>query len=283
MDAEEQRLKKYGKLLGAILLLALWVGVTFLGGLIMPLEAANQAVLVSTQIAPGLVTASIFLLVVLYFLKWDKLGFNAPRPPRSLLLTWLPMLYIVFLLGGAIVAGLPPVTTIAIVLVNCILVGFSEEVMFRSILFRGALGCMRLWPALLFTSVLFGLIHTLNVFSTGNLAVAMLQACAAFLSGLLYIAIRIRTQSIYPMMVIHTLWDFSLFMVVHASGEIDQKVEVSFGVLVVPLLFIIPLFAYGFYLLRKLDRDFGWMSDVSGRPAPGADAPVETAPVTPVA
>nr|WP_280923354.1 CPBP family intramembrane metalloprotease [Rhizobium halophytocola] len=230
-----------------------------------PQPAANQAVLISGQIALGLVAASIFLLIVLPFLKWDLLGFNAPRPRRSLLITWVPLTYIVLLLGGAIFGGLPPAGTIAIVFANCVLVGFSEEAMFRGILFRGALGCMRLWPALLFTSVIFGLIHTLNVFSTGNLAVAVLQACAAFLSGMLYIAIRIRTQSIYPMMVIHMLWDFSLFMVAHASGPIDQKIEVTFSAIAVPGLIVLPLFAYGFWLLRGLGRDFGWMSDVVKR------------------
>ena len=47
-------------------------------------------------------------------------------------------------------------------------------------------------------------------FDTNDQAV---QALNAFMSGAAYLAIRIRTRSILPIMVIHALWDFTVFLV----------------------------------------------------------------------
>lgn len=262
-----RRMKRIGKFWTALLVLPGWMAVTVLTSLIWPREVASQTSLISERIAEGIIAASVFLLIVLALLRWDRLGFQAPSPPRSALLTWMPSLYIAVLLAGAAGLGLPPMGTMAIVFVNCLFVGFSEEVMFRGILFRGALSRMRVVPAVIFTSILFGLIHTLNTFATGQPAVAMAQAVAAFMSGVLYNAIRVRTQSIYPMMIVHALWNFSLFMIVHASGAADETVEITPSNLLLPSLMILPLFCYGLYLLRGMERDFGWMSEATRREA----------------
>lgn len=258
-------MKRIGKFWTALLILPAWMIVTVLTGLIWPSEVASQTSLISGRIAEGIVAASIFLLIVLGLLRWDRLGFQAPSPPRSTLLIWMPSLYIAVLLAGAAALGLPPSDTMAIVFINCVFVSFSEEVMFRGILFRGALSRMRVVPAAIFTSILFGLIHTLNAFATGQPGVAMAQAVAAFMSGVLYNAIRIRAQSLYPMMVVHALWNFALFMIVHAAGAVDQTVDITLSNLILPALMILPLFTYGLYLLRGMERDFGWMSGASGR------------------
>lgn len=258
-------MRSAGKFWIALLVLVIWMAVTVLVGLVQPHATANQAALISGEIIYSIIAASTFLVVILLFLKWDRLGFQKPQPLKSVMLTWLPLGYIVLLLGGAIATGLPPATTVAIVLINCLFVGFSEEAMFRGILFRGALARMRILPATIFTSAVFGLIHTLNVFATGQLTVAIIQSVAAFMSGMLYQAIRIRTQSVYPMMVIHALWDFSLFMVVHSAGAVNEQPEITFQSLIVPVMLVIPLLGYGIYLLRNLERDFGWMSDKASR------------------
>ncbi|MCL6706396.1 CPBP family intramembrane metalloprotease [Pseudomonas sp. R2.Fl] len=258
-------MRRIGKFWTALLVLPAWMAVTVLVGLLTPREAASQTVLISEGIAEGIVAASVFLLIALSLLRWDRLGFQAPEPPRSALLTWMPALYIAVLLAGAALLGLPPAGTMAVILVNCLFVGFSEEVMFRGILFRGALSRMRVVPAAIFTSILFGLVHTLNAFATGQPAVAMAQAVAAFMSGVLYNAIRIRTQSIYPMMIVHALWDFALFMIVHAAGAVDETVELTPSNLLLPALMILPLFTYGLFLLRGMERDFGWMSEAAPR------------------
>lgn len=143
-----------------------------------------------------------------------------------------------------------------------LLVGLSEELMFRSILFRGMLARFRIWPAVLLSSSLFGLVHTLNVFATGQLQPALMQAMAAFMQGLAYQAIRIRTGSVWPMVVVHGSWDFSLVLpgLSHPEGEL----AVQPGLL--PLLIALPVFLYGLFLMRHLDRDDGHWSDAAPVP-----------------
>ena len=48
-----------------------------------------------------------FLLAVVAWQRWGDIGLNKLASGRSLLLTWLPLLYIVVGLGLAVVFGLP--------------------------------------------------------------------------------------------------------------------------------------------------------------------------------
>jgi membrane protease YdiL (CAAX protease family) len=146
--------------------------------------------------------------------------------------------------------GLPSATITAILALNMLLVGLSEELMFRSIMFRGLLARFRVWPAILLTSLLFGLVHSLNVFTTGQMEQAVLQSAAAFMQGLAYLAIRIRTRSVWPMVIVHALWDFSLMLstTTHASGT-------DAGWSWTPLLIALPIFLYGLFLLRHVGKN----------------------------
>ena len=75
-------------------------------------------------------------------------------------------------------------------------VGLSEETMFRGILFQALRTRVKLWPAMIFTSILFGSVHILNVLTTGEVLHALQQAFTATLSGFAFIAILVRTGSI---------------------------------------------------------------------------------------
>ena len=77
---------------------------------------------------------------------------------------------------------------------------------------RGALSRMTIWRAIWLSCILFGLIHALNVLITGDLPAALIQAVAAFMSGVMFMALRIRTGSLYPVIIVHAVWDFSLFV-----------------------------------------------------------------------
>ncbi len=52
----------------------------------------------------------------------------------------------------------------------------------------------------------------MNGFITGQFGDAALQALNAFLSGFGYLALRIRTRSIVPIMIGHWLWDLAVFL-----------------------------------------------------------------------
>jgi membrane protease YdiL (CAAX protease family) len=239
----------------ALVVLAVWVAITLGPGLIAGEERVSIDRLVSREIGLGFVLAVVFLLLATRAFGWQGLGLQAPASGRKLVILWMPVLYILAIVAGACSVGLPPAGTIAIVLVNTSLIGVSEELMFRGILLRGAVARFTIWPAVVLTSAIFGLVHTLNGLVTGQFLLSSLQALAASMSGFFYLAVRIRTRSLYPMIVVHALWDGSLIVLATAVGGTTRE-AVSAAQLVVPVLIVVPLFLYGLFLLRNVGRDY---------------------------
>jgi membrane protease YdiL (CAAX protease family) len=251
------------KLAIALVLLVVWMGITMGAAVMQTAGHVSLEALVGERIVIGLVAAPAFLVAAMLWLRWDGLGLATPQPWRSLLILWLPLLYISLVLSGGALIGFPPARTIGFVLFNTIMVGISEELMFRGIMLRGALSSMRIWPAIWLSCILFGLVHVMNVFITGEAVPAMIQAVAAFLSGLFFMAARIRTGSLFPVIAIHALWDFSLFVAIGGQPQASgPKVDPSFWTLTAPMLIVLPMFLYGLFLLRHANRDYADLSDV---------------------
>ena len=93
---------------------------------------------------------------------------------------------------------------------NTFLVGLSEELMFRGILLYGLQFLLSPKGAVVVTALSFGLVHILNGLITGKPQQALLQAFFASLFGFWMAALRMRIETIIPLIVIHWLWDFGL-------------------------------------------------------------------------
>ena len=95
-------------------------------------------------------------------------------------------------------------------LVGCLFIGVSEELMFRGIgvtAFRQAgftEGKVALW-----TCVLFGLAHATNIFSEG--IGALPQVLVTVVAGYFFYVTRRVSGLLIVSMIIHGLWDFGLF------------------------------------------------------------------------
>jgi uncharacterized protein len=201
--------------------------------------------------------AALLLIAVILAQHWRDVGLNTLPSGRSLLLAWLPMGYIVVGLGFAVASGLPPAGVLLWILLNTFLVGLSEELMFRGVLLQAFRRTVSIWPAVALTTLVFGAIHSLNVFMTGDLRAALIQSVAAALSGMLFIALRLRTGSLWPCIVVHGLWDFAVFTVAaarrgesHVAGGDSPLGVTTF----VPILLVLPLALYGLWLMRRIGR-----------------------------
>jgi len=232
----------------ALLALAVWLGLTLgvgrltSGGRLQPLAQA-----VAGGVGPAWLLAALFaLLVALACRQWRDLGLRAPSPPRSAWLVWPPLLYSLLMLLVAWVGGWPAPKALLIVAVNTALVAVSEELMFRAILLQGLLERYAVWPAVLISSALFGVVHTANGLASGDFGGALWQAAAAFLQGIGYAAIRLRTRSVWPMTVVHGLWDFALVSSMLGAVPGDDGSVLPYAA----LLAVLPLCLYGVYLLR---------------------------------
>lgn len=233
-----------------------WLLITVVGGR-MHTGQAPLLEAVTRGLGWPFLLASIFLLALVAGQQWRDVGLNRRPAPHSLRLAWLPMLYIGAGLGLAVAFGLPPAGVLGWILLNTFLVGLSEELMFRGVLLQAFRQAVPIWPAVVLTTLAFGAIHALNVFVTGDLRMAVMQAAAAALSGLLFIALRLRTGSLWPGIVVHGLWDFATFTV-SASRSVESQGVAGGGPMaplaLMPVLLVLPNALYGLWLMRGIGR-----------------------------
>lgn len=214
--------------------------------------------LVKHGISPSIGAASLFLLALVLVSRWWAEVGLAQGPQRGTLrVIWPWLLFLALFALSAMNAGLPPASVTLFILANTLMVGWSEEVMFRGIWLRGLFRSGGIWGAIIGSSVLFGAMHVLNVFLTGDLRGAVIQALAAFLSGVFLAAVRLRTGSLWTGIVLHGLWDAGTFLVA-AGGAAGAATAAGptalgdFGSVVMSL----PLFLLGLFFLRHAGRDY---------------------------
>ena len=243
----------------AVITLVLWTAITFGGAELLGPGTQSLDALVTHGIVWQIVLAGMMLVGMIAWRGWNDLGFRAPDC-GTLKLLWLPTLLVALQFLAAFLIGLPDITMILLILLNTAFVGFSEETMFRGVLYRALRGRMRIWPAILLTSAMFGAIHVLNGFITGDFESPIVQAILAGCSGLLLMAIFLRTGSLWVAIVWHALWDAATFLVARVASELDAPDggEIAdpggWEMTLVPLALVLPNLLYALWLLRRVHR-----------------------------
>ncbi|HWQ47823.1 MAG TPA: CPBP family intramembrane glutamic endopeptidase [Methanosarcina sp.] len=220
---------------------AIWLIVVVGGGLLQVRGQPTQLdELVKSQLIFGVLVAVVFLTGVITYLNWwNQIGWKGPNNSRNMHLLWLPAMFLFFLLVIVLFTGLPPTRILLIVIINTLMVGISEELMFRGLLFHGASSSFGIWRAVWITAAIFGSVHTLNGLITGDFKASVVQAFFAGMFGVWAVALRVRLDTVIPLIIIHWLWDCLAFLLTGSSQ----------GLLL--LLFSFILFFYGIWLLRS--------------------------------
>lgn len=156
------------------------------------------------------VGSAIGLIAVAVLGWWRPVFLEGNRLPRW---TWVfPIVMLVAIAAGVSYGNLGEkgLSYTLMLLVGCLFIGVSEELMFRGIgviAFRQAgftEGKVALW-----TCVLFGLAHATNIFSEGIGAVP--QVLITAIAGYFFYVTRRVSGLLIVSMIIHGLWDFGLF------------------------------------------------------------------------
>ena len=95
----------------------------------------------------------------------------------------------------------------------------------------------------------------MNGFLTGDFLAASAQALQATLFGVGIAALRLRLNSLWPVIVVHSLWDLCVFLMTAsvATGAAESAMQApTVTTFLAPTLFQLPLFLYGLWLLRGL-------------------------------
>jgi uncharacterized protein len=117
-----------------------------------------------------------------------------------------------------------------------VLVGFAEELTTRGLLLTGLRGSVREGVAWFVSSALFGLMHGVNVVLGADVGPTAQQVVLAFAAGTVFYILRRVTGSLVWAMLLHGLWDTSLFLQAHAPAGPDLF---AFGQLAVAVLALV--------------------------------------------
>ena len=130
--------------------------------------------------------------------------------------------------------------------VYCLLVGFFEEVLFRGILFSLIASLFQQTKkgfllTYIVSSIAFGLVHLLNVFSAGGAAV--LQAGYSILTGGLFAFLLIKTKNIAFPAMIHAIYNFcGLLFTTKVGLGAGSVIDVPTGIMMAVVSVLVGVF-----------------------------------------
>jgi membrane protease YdiL (CAAX protease family) len=244
----------------SLVVFVIWTAIVIGGHLIQAGGKESLDELVANSVVIGLVVAPLFLLGVVAYLRWwHEVAMDTLGNFSKYIYLWLPALYILYYFFSAFRKGLPAGNTITIVLINTLLVGISEELMFRGVLFHGSWSKFNAIKTVWITGIIFGVVHSLNGFITGDFAAATGQALGAITFGVLFGALRLHLASIYPLMLLHWLWDFSIFLGSAGAQPSDlaqfSPSLITWVTILFPFMMGLPSLLFALWLLRRWKRE----------------------------
>lgn len=137
--------------------------------------------------------------------------------------------------------------------------GVMEEVAFRGL---AGSNFMRVWRdekklvlIVTLTALLFGLVHISNILAGAGMAVSFTQAVYSFGAGVLFAAVYLRTGSLLPTIIVHTLVDASAFMTAELmeSGGVLSGSSFDWSMLITGALGL-ALAVLGYWYIRPEKR-----------------------------
>lgn len=195
-------------------------------------------------------TRILIPVVFLTVLGWWRTAGFTQRPTWSTLAPFLPLLlfplFPLFFGPGFKVTDPGEIT---LLVVTNLAVGFGEEATFRGVVLK-SLAPRGLMRAAVLSSVLFGLMHLVNIAAGGNAGNVGFQVAYTMLIGFTFAAVALVAGSIWPLVVIHFAMDFINSMQQSTSATTTQSgVDIVSGLINVGVFAIFAV--YGYWLLRR--------------------------------
>lgn len=230
----------------ASLLALVWHAVLFAAAELVPgLDAPH---LTSTLVT--LCTLPVPLLAAAALGNWRYSGFAPDRGrPRAVAVTVpLFLVSLVYLVPGGIEGSGETLLRIA---VFCLIVGLSEESLWRGVVHR-VLARLGRTPAAVWGGVLFGLGHALSgLWFDRPIDDTAFQVASTAAFGFCYAAVRFDLATVWPLVAAHAVYDFAQY---GSPGAAPWPVQLAVAA---------GFVAYGVWRLRRLDR-----TAVDGRTEP---------------
>lgn len=177
---------------------------------------------------------------------WSVTGITS-RPNMRSLVPYLSLIPMVVTLPALLVFAGPSTVdslTIIIVVFSALMIGITEETLFRGVILQALLpsGVLR---AALVSTALFTAAHLLNLMYGADLVSIGIQMAIAAFVGFWFAALKLRTGTILPIVLMHALID-----IVSTLVNLTQLTPTVLGVLILLGLELIGAAIYGYRLLR---------------------------------
>lgn len=194
------------------------------------------------------VVVLVVTVVPLYFIWWlgwwEDAGLGSTIHNAYALAVPLILMFFALVFYGTVEIAPQRVN---LFLLAVLFTGISEEAIFRGLFVRAFLPHGK-WQALLIPAVLFAASHIVQSLS-GSMTLQdnLAQISGALIFGILYGAVRLRINNIWPLMITHAVWD--LFYV--TSGLPDGVYQISDIPLSLNLIVWLPSIVAAIYLMNK--------------------------------
>lgn len=211
----------------------------------------------------GMITLQIFAFsfMALFFTRQIM---KSGTPIKKLGFSLKNIDYRIFIMLGVIVLVQPimlgidiniSLSVFLLTVVQMILVGYTEELLFRGLFF---LKLKEKGPVIyvLFSSLVFGLLHSANAINpeVGSVLV-ILQVLNAFLIGIIFALIYFLTKKILIVILAHTL--FNIFASISNEVSLEKNV---YAVMVLSILYVICI-----VVISMIRRKYNWIGSKSTR------------------
>lgn len=193
----------------ALFFLVYWLALLLASSrLLSPIYYATHMPLLLYQMFGEVFLALIVILPVALLRWWPEVGLARGVNGRGILLCLLPALLIVGpeLLALPLVVGNATALILIVSLVLSLLVGFAEEGMFRGVILCSLLP-RGIWPAVLLSSLCFASVHLTNLLGGASWGYIFNQLISTAGVGVLFAALRLRTGSLWPGILLHAAHD----------------------------------------------------------------------------
>ncbi len=188
---------------------------------------------------------ALLLLSALHW--WRETGFARGLTGQGVKLYIVPIVFIGLpsLMQG--VAGSIHIAVFDIALV-ALLIGFVEETFFRGLIMRTLLPKGVLFSAIV-SSVVFALVHLVNLLGDVPPAYVIGQLLVTFGTGLFLAALWLRTGSIWPLILLHAVRDFGGLVSIRVDPGSFSSINYPSAIIGGSILSVL-LIAYALFLLR---------------------------------
>ena len=163
----------------------------------------------------------ILLVILLIFINKQNLstkyGLIKGNYPKKTYLFFIPLIIMISVNFIGVVKLKYSILESALYVISMLAVGFLEEVIFRGFLFK-VLSNNNLKVAVIVSSVTFGVGHIINLLSGANLLSTLLQICYATAAGFLFTVIFIKSGSLIPCIIAHSVMNATSVFACQTSG-----------------------------------------------------------------